>query len=182
MDPLDHLRDTLARQRAHLEQHGVLYDAPAVEPDELAWAIEEIERLRQQLTTAAKNAAWRESPTAPCGCSWDGWHCPHCGSVTAHSGDAWEPAHTLRCHRQAGGRERSEPDNHEAGEPDKLEGIDESVDAGTEPLEKVHLPADLAADGIRVVVALDAEGNIRHYTADELVKEAEERPDVTQRE
>ncbi|CAI9408388.1 hypothetical protein HIDPHFAB_01069 [Nocardioides sp. T2.26MG-1] len=44
---------------------------------------------------------WRTSPTAPCGCNWDGWHCPHCGSVTAHSGDGWEPNHTLGCHRHA---------------------------------------------------------------------------------
>ena len=178
MDPLDDLRNTLARQRAHLEQHGVLYDAPAVEPDELAWAIEEIERLRQQLTTAAKNAAWRESPTAPCGCAWDGWHCPHCGSVTARSGDAWEPAHTLRCHRRADAHARSEPDSLEAGQPDKLEGIDEIVEVVTEALTKVDLPAELGADGIRVVVALDAEGSIRHYTTDQLVKNSDESPDV----
>lgn len=47
---------------------------------------------------------WRTSPTAPCGCAWDGWHCPHCGSVTDHSGDAWEPAHTLGCHTGAQAR------------------------------------------------------------------------------
>ena len=44
---------------------------------------------------------WRASPTAPCGCEWDGWHCPHCASVTEHSGDAWEPAHTVGCHNRA---------------------------------------------------------------------------------
>jgi hypothetical protein len=42
---------------------------------------------------------WRTSPTAPCGCEWDGYHCPHCGSMTTHGGDAWEPRHTLTCHR-----------------------------------------------------------------------------------
>lgn len=42
--------------------------------------------------------AWRVSPVAPCGCTWDGWHCPHCGSVADPAGDAWHPAHTLRCH------------------------------------------------------------------------------------
>lgn len=44
---------------------------------------------------------WRTSPISPCGCDWDGWHCPHCGAVTAHSGDAWEPKHTLSCHRRS---------------------------------------------------------------------------------
>lgn len=42
---------------------------------------------------------WRLAPVAPCGCQWDGWHCPHCRSVTDTAGDAWYPFHTLRCHR-----------------------------------------------------------------------------------
>ena len=44
---------------------------------------------------------WRTSPVAPCGCTWDGFHCPHCGMVTAPGGDAWSPAHTLACHQKA---------------------------------------------------------------------------------
>ena len=44
---------------------------------------------------------WRVSTVAPCGCSWDGFHCPHCSMVTDHSGDAWSPAHTRSCHASA---------------------------------------------------------------------------------
>lgn len=44
---------------------------------------------------------WRVSAVAPCGCPWDGFHCPHCSQVTAPSGDAWHPAHTRPCHTRA---------------------------------------------------------------------------------
>jgi hypothetical protein len=44
---------------------------------------------------------WRASAVAPCGCAWDGFHCPHCSRVTAHSGDAWSPVHTRACHAAA---------------------------------------------------------------------------------
>ncbi|MGB3763756.1 MAG: hypothetical protein WA966_11075 [Ornithinimicrobium sp.] len=47
---------------------------------------------------------WRRSPVGPCGCSWVGWHCPHCGLVTDTGGDAWHPFHTIRCHRRWVGR------------------------------------------------------------------------------
>lgn len=114
MDPLDDLRDTLARQRAHLEQHGFLYDTPSVEPDQLAWAIREIERLRRELNEA-----------------------------------------------RAG---------RDGVEPDPLEGVDEIVETINDALEHLDLPAELGSDGIRVVVALDAEGTIRHYKANDLVK------------
>jgi hypothetical protein len=45
------------------------------------------------------DALSQNSVVAPCGCEWDG-HCPHCGSW-AFGGDAWEPRHTLACHRAA---------------------------------------------------------------------------------
>lgn len=64
-------------------------------------------------TAIDADEAWRDSPTAPCGCEWDGWHCPHCGLVTSHSGDAWSPAHTLKCHEGAAARADSTSDPDE---------------------------------------------------------------------
>ncbi len=114
MEPLDDLRDTLARQRAHLEQHGDPDAASSVDTDQLDWAIREIEWLRRQLNEAR---AGRDDLGA-----------------------------------------------------DTLEGIDEIVETINEALEHLDLPAELASDGIRVVVALDAEGTIRRYMAADLVK------------
>lgn len=56
---------------------------------------------------------WRSSAVAPCGCGWDGLHCPHCSRVTDHAGDAWSPAHTRPCHASAaahGSARRRTPD------------------------------------------------------------------------
>ncbi len=52
--------------------------------------------------TEHDDAAWRAFPGCAPRVRRDGWHCPHCGSVTAHTGDAWEPRHTVGCHRKAG--------------------------------------------------------------------------------
>lgn len=52
---------------------------------------------------------------APCGCGWDGWACPHCGTQTTQAGDGWEPAHTIRCHGLAPSRDTDDAQIREAG-------------------------------------------------------------------
>lgn len=56
-DLLDDLRAKLAAQRAYLDKHGFLYDAPGVELEDLAWAIREIEMLRDRGAPLADVAA-----------------------------------------------------------------------------------------------------------------------------
>lgn len=67
-DRLDELRGVLARQRAHLEEHGVLYDAPGPDVEDLEWVIGEIERLRRERDEARKIVLdlWRQASRTVC--------------------------------------------------------------------------------------------------------------------
>lgn len=87
-----------------LDQLGVelLMVAPrtavAVTPREMLEVGEWVKRRIAKTDRHLVDVPWRTSPVAPCGCDWDGLHCPHCTMVTDTSGDGWHPAHTIRCH------------------------------------------------------------------------------------
>lgn len=102
----DHLangaRAASVRRRLARFDVQLLLVAPATGSGLTPADLSDVEAFVAQRATPAHRVqleeAWRTSPLAPCGCGWDGWHCPHCGSVTARSGDAWSPAHTRSCH------------------------------------------------------------------------------------
>eukprot|EP01032_Pedospumella_encystans_P037313 gene37313-42257_t len=83
----------------------------AVTPRQMLEVGEWVKRRIAKTDRHLLDVPWRTSPVAPCGCYWDGLHCPHCTMVTDTSGDGWHPGHTIRCHqgRDAVGGRRSGP-------------------------------------------------------------------------
>lgn len=102
----DHLRwaSRQAACRRRLEALGLesLLIAPrttvGITPPQMSAIGEWVQARVEKRYRYILNAPWRASARAPCGCAWDGQHCPHCGLVTDTSGDAWSPVHTIRCH------------------------------------------------------------------------------------
>lgn len=114
---------------------------------------------------------WCTSATAPCGCDWDGSHCPHCGSVTATSGDAWELAHTMGCHRRDFAlRRRVALDADDAGgpiAPGHANAFDAtSPEAGAEP-DVTGVTDDTAARAMETDPSLHVVSDLDDYTLEE---------------